>query len=132
MAGSAVITHRTRYRAIKWVQWDWTSDASGDVDGAISAPINGEIMAIDTVPGAGGVQPTDNYGITLLDENGVDVAEGLLADRDNATSQRVLPVIEQTVGSNPYGFRAIVDGPLELVVVAAGAANEGRVRLYYR
>jgi hypothetical protein len=129
MAGTVALTY-SETRSVKTVVWTWTSDASGDVSGTDTKPISGELLRIVTNPGA--TAPTDNYDVVINDADGVDVAGGLLANRDTANSEQVIPVLETTVGANTYAHRPVVDGPLSLVISNAGNAKQGVLTLYYR
>jgi hypothetical protein len=125
--GSAVITHQN-HRAVKYVQWNWTSDGStGAVSGGAaltSFSISGQVLRVTTDPGA--TAPTDNYDGVINDADGFDVAGGLLANRDTANTESVVPLAD--AGGSLY----TVDGTLELVISNAGNSKIGTVRLYYR
>lgn len=129
MAGTVTVTYNET-RTVKSVIWAWTSDASGDVSGTDTKPISGEILRVVTNPSA--TAPSDNYDVVINDADGVDVAGGVLANRDTSNSEQIVPVIETVVGSNTYASRVFVDGPLSLVVSNAGNAKQGVVTLYYR
>ena len=73
-----------------------------------------------TNPGA--TAPTDNYDIVVNDADSVDVAAGVLANRDTANSEQAYPA------ADTYH---VFDGPLSLVVSAAGNAKQGTLTLYY-
>jgi hypothetical protein len=62
--------------AMSKLTFAWTSSAYGDADWQTAGPCSGEIKRLVTIPGAAGVQPTDQYNITLVDEDGVDVLNG--------------------------------------------------------
>jgi len=70
------------------VQIDWTSDASGNADVAVT--LNGYLIKAITDPGS--TAPTDDYDITLV-QNGVDAAATLLTNRDTANSEQVYPLV---------------------------------------
>lgn len=127
--GVQTITY-ARPRGIGQVSWAWTSDASGNVSGVDTESITGEILRVVTNPGA--TAPTDNYDVVVNDADGVDVLAGTGANRDTATSEQAIPIIETTVGANTYGYRVVVDGPLTLGITNAGATKQGTVTLYYR
>lgn len=70
-----------------------TGDAG---DGTIPATattlaIRGFIMFVETNPGS--TAPTDNYDLTLVNSNGVDVMGGALADRDTSVSEQASPIV---------------------------------------
>ena len=122
MAGSVTIAYED-HESIKYVQWSWTSDASGDVSGEDTKSVNGQALRYATNPGS--TAPTDNYDITILDDDSIDIAEGVLTNRDTSTSEQVL-----TGGDAKDG--AAFHGKLSLVVANAGNAKEGVLRMYYR
>ena len=100
---------------------DWTSHATdGTCDGDIcstyaaaqlaigySMPqpskITGYIRCIETIPGASGDRttacPTDDYDIVLQDPYDYDLTGGSLADRDEASAERVIPTSPVPVDS---------------------------------
>jgi hypothetical protein len=129
--GTCTITYSQSRPGIKRVTWDWVCDASGNVSGTDTKALNGEVLRFVTNPDA--VAPTDNYDITLNDEDGFDIANGLLANRDTLNTEQVVPVFETIVGANTYGNRGtVIDGKLSLVVASAGNAKAGRLVMYYR
>jgi hypothetical protein len=73
-----------------------------------------------TNPGA--TAPTDNYDIVVNDADGVDVAAGVLANRDTANSEQAYEA-----SATAHAF----DGPLSLVVSAAGDSKQGVLTMYY-
>ena len=79
--------------------------------------IKGFIVRVVTNPGT--TTPTDNYDITLLDEDGVDVASGYLADRDQTNSE------DYIFADPPW-----VDGELTFTIATAGDAKTGACTIY--
>lgn len=130
MAGTVTITYQ-EHRSIKQVIWNWTSSAGGAADSVDSKVVSGVILQITTNPDDVAA-PTDNYDIVINDEDGVDVAQGLLANRDTLNSESVVPLKETTIGANTYSAPVFVDSKLTLQVSAAGATKQGRVTLYHR
>jgi len=122
MAGSVTITY-SRNAFVKYVQWAWTSDASGDVSGTDTKVLNGVVLRWATNPSA--TAPSANYDIVVNDEDGIDIAAGGLANRHTSTSEQVL-----TGGDAKNG--AAFDGPLSLVVSNAGNTKLGVLRMYYQ
>ena len=122
MAGSVTLTY-SDHATVKYAQWSWTSDASGDVSGTDTKVLSGVALRYATNPG--GTAPTDDYDIVINDEDGIDITAGVLADRDTSNSEQVL-----TGGDAKDG--AAFMGALSLVVSNAGNAKEGVLRMYYR
>lgn len=110
-------------RVVNSITLAWTSNGSGAAT-VVSDDIYGVILRIVTNPGA--AAPTDNYDATLADADGVDVAGGLLADRDTANSESVVPI--DTASGLPFA----VAGPLTLTIANAGSAKNGTVVIYFR
>lgn len=128
VAGSLIATQQT-HRTIRRCSLAWTSSAAGAVQEILSPLLSGELLRVVFVPGAGGVQPTDLYDVTLLDEDGVDVLAGLGANRSNVTKQQLVPLTGDGTTTNQ---RVVLDGTLDLRVAAAGNAKQGTLTLYYR
>jgi hypothetical protein len=121
MAGTVSISYSDSSQSIRSVTWSWTSDASGNVSGTDTKAIAGQALKWVTNPGS--VAPTDNYDIVVNDADGLDVASGLLANRDTANSEVVYPAADTY-----HCF----DGPLSLSISAAGNATTGTLTMYYR
>lgn len=80
------------------IVWTWVADdANGSVPNAqTSEVVTGYVMLGVTNPGA--TAPTDNYDITVLDEDGVDVFGGELTNRDTANSEQATPLVGSAYG----------------------------------
>lgn len=104
----------------------WTSTAGGAVSGNAFTPRRGHLIQVEFVPGAGGVQPTDLYDITLVEANSVDVLGlgGLTAAGGNLSNA--------TATIKNWTTPPFVDGvmTLDLVVANAGSAKSGTVILW--
>ena len=118
MAGSVTIEYENQLTA-SVVTWTWTSDSSGDVSGTDTLKLSGQALRFVTDPSA--TAPTADYDITILDENGVDIAAAALADRHTSTSEQVIPDPGPAFSSK-----------LSLVVANAGNAKIGTLKMYYR
>lgn len=121
-AGSVTITEET-FGSIRKVKFDWTAgtDAeAGTASGQTTKAYNGKILGLATDPGD--PAPTDNYAITVTDEDGMDVLMGGGADRDTANTEYVL--------STSLG--AVANDKLTINVAAAGSATKGIAYLYIR
>lgn len=93
---------QTHYRVgnIRKVVFVVTADAAAATipATAISVPIEGRLLQLVTDPGA--TAPTDNYDITLVDGNGLDVLQGVGANRDTATTE-VAPIVYAGTALHP-------------------------------
>ena len=91
-----------------------TFTCTGDVgDGSFPATasegdIDGYVFLVVTNPGA--TAPTDDYDITLVDADSVDIMGGELANRDTANSEQAVPLIDGVFGSR------FVDGIVTLTI----------------
>ena len=128
MAGSITFTE-SRSRTVQSVSMLWVSSAAGAVSGIASPQISGEILRAVFSPGAAGLQPTDQYDVTLLDGDGFDVLAGKGANRSNVNKEQVTPLTGDGVTTNQ---RISVDGTLELQVANAGNAKSGTLTIYFR
>jgi hypothetical protein len=126
MAGTLTVTRDPRRapnegKMIERIVVDWTSDASGNAD--VSIPnLYGWCVKVITDPGS--TAPTDNYDITLVDENNADALEGLLADRDTANTETVYPV------KSGAAVPVFLCGTHTFTVANAGNAKVGRAVFY--
>lgn len=104
----------------------WVSSAGGAVSGNAFTP-RGYLLEVKFVPATGGTQPSDQYDVTLVDGDGVDVltqggtSHG--ANLSNASASRVL-----------FTTPVPLDGSttLDLVVANAGNAKGGTVVILVR
>ncbi|HAM59546.1 MAG TPA: hypothetical protein DCQ64_30710 [Candidatus Rokubacteria bacterium] len=102
MAGTVTIVHN-RNGAIGRIVATCTGDASdGTFPATALPPFSGRILALRTNPGA--TAPTDNYDITLVDDDAVDRLQGVGANRATATSQEAAVVYLGTAIHPPVAF----------------------------
>lgn len=110
-------------KVISKITLDWTSDASGNAD--LTVNLFGFLLKAVTDPGA--AAPTDNYDITLV-QNGVDMAGGILADRDTANNEIVYGLVKN--GTDIAPLPPFLCGDHTFTVANAGNAKSGQVILY--
>jgi hypothetical protein len=122
MAGSVEISYND-HETVKYVQWDWTSDGSGDVSGTDTKVIAGVPLRFATNPSA--TAPSANYDVVVNDADGIDLAAGNLANRHTSTSEQFIPGGDADPG-------AAFNGALSLVVSNAGDSKIGKLVMYYR
>lgn len=125
MAGTVSIARqpvRSTYsgKVVEKITLSWTSDASGNADLLISS-LFGYVIRLVTDPGDG---PTDNYDVTLIDENGSDALQGAGADRDTTNSESVYPT--PTSATIP----PFIAGDATFTIANAGNAKSGTTVLY--
>jgi len=127
VAGSIDFAHYVS-GSVRRIVVTWTGDAaSGDVPDLVLPTIEGEIVELTTNPGS--PAPTDNYGVTLTDQDGVDRLRGLGASRDTALTETV-PIFYAGTGAHPVVSRAHV---LRLAVTGnAVASAAGSLTILYR
>lgn len=90
MAGSTTVSHYTQGHVRRLVI-DWVgSAADGTVPDTTLPVFEGRLYELTTNPGA--VAPTDNYDITVEDDQAVDRLQGLGANRDTANTES-LPIV---------------------------------------
>jgi hypothetical protein len=99
----------------------WTADTNGDAAETITG-FDGRVWRVVTVPGAGGLAPTDDYDVTIVDTDGLDILGGAGADRDTSNAEAmdlssVAPLVHF--------------GDLVVTVAAAGSENAGTVKVYW-
>lgn len=120
MAGTVTVAE-TKHLSIKKIRWAWTSTGGGAADKATANAYSGKLLGLTTDPD-GAAAPSDNYDITVTDQDGDDALLGAGANRATATTQHVA---EANLG-------AVAEGPLTLNVAAAGSAKSGVVILWIR
>lgn len=126
MAGSITLTTADLGGGVTKYSIAWTSDASGNVNGTPIALKRGRLLQVKFVPTNGGTQPSNDYGVTLLDADGVDVLAGKGASLANTTASIAVPVVSSVTP-------AFIDptlGNFTPTVSAAGNVTNGRIDLY--
>lgn len=123
MAGSATVFRETTHGSVKEIKCEWTSDdGTGAVSGTSVQSYNGKILGLATVPGLSGDQPDDNYNVSAIDKNDLDVLMGGGATRDETNTEYVL--------STSLG--AVVNSQLTVTIDTAGNSKTGVVYIYIR
>lgn len=126
MAGTVVQTVENREltecgKLVQRIVFDWTSSSGGAADATFL--LKGFILKFVTDPD-NTAAPTDNYDLSIVDEDGADVLIGQGADRDTATTETVYPA--QSGGAIPV-FHA---GTVTFTIANAGNAKAGRVVMW--
>lgn len=120
-AAGTVTVAEEAHSSVRKITWTWTSTAGGAADLITTRAYDGKIEAVVTNPD-GVAAPTDDYDITITDEDGTDVLSAAGANRDTANTEIVL--------SASLGI--VANDKLTLNVTNAGAAKSGVVHLYIR
>lgn len=107
----------------------WTSDASGNVNGNASNPINGTILKVEFNPSGA---PTDAYDLTLLDTAGVDVLAGQGVNLSGTVASAVIPGVPLKDGTTTSVGPCVVADTLTPTITNAGNAKSGQIILYVR
>lgn len=124
MAAGTVTILEEIYGTIKKIKFSWTSGdgaEAGTASGQTSEAYSGKILGLATVPD-GVAAPTDNYDITVTDEDSMDVLMGGGADRDTADTEYVLSA----------SLGAVANDKLTINIAAAGTSKKGIAYLYIR
>lgn len=115
---------------------DWVSDDTITTTGVnLALPIlNGLLMRIVFDPGT--PAPTDNYDVTFLDPEGLDIlsqSQDDGADRDTTTTEAVYPML-LNYDSTPIGIASWppINEALTLNVDNMGTDAQGQIILYIR
>ncbi len=122
MAGSSVTITKRHIGDVQEIKFVWVSDdAAGTASGATTFETIGQPVRWTTVPNGGGTAPTAAYDLTLKDQNGIDILNGLGADRSaTATESKV----------STDGLLFVAATSLTLAVAAAGNRKGGTCYLY--
>ncbi len=115
VAQIASVAYGAKEHKAHTIKITWTSATDGSV--VQSFDIDGAIMRMVTNPGA--TAPTDDYDITLVDADGVDLLAGEGANRDTSTSEQVFPT------NNP-----LHNGLVDFTIASAGGEKTGTCTLY--
>lgn len=121
MAGSIASTASDIGQGVTKYVIVWTSDASGAVNASPFDVKRGKLLQAKFLPGTSGLQPTDQYDVTLADADGVDVLQSAGANLSNANGSIAIS------SARPLELEA---GALTPTVSNAGNAKSGSIILY--
>lgn len=111
---------------VRVVSISWTADDDGYTTGTLRR-LSGTILRVVTNPADGDEAPSDNWGVTLTDRDGIDVFAGKGANRDTADSEAFVPLIGDGATTDQL---VTVAGELTLAVSSAGPSKSGVIRIY--
>ena len=105
-----------------------SGDGSVTATALTTGKLDGYLIAIETNPGA--TAPTDNYDITLPDSDGIDVLQGLGANRDTANSEYATILI---AGTNSDFHPPLCQDEAYTLTVANNSVNSAilKIVLFY-
>ncbi len=114
----------------------WTSDASaGNVNtGNVTPKIVGRLVKVQTVPGAGGVAPTNAYTVTIKDAAGIDVFAACDTNitGSNTTAQETYALVNSHANTAvATATHPVVCDPLTIIIASAGNSKQGTVTIFY-
>lgn len=128
MAGSSAVFvekggegQQTYRDTVKKIKCSWTSDsATGAVSGTTAKSYTGRFIGLITKPGVVGVKPSDNYTVTVTDEDGVDLLLGAATGNRDDTNTEFLA--EASLG-------LVAGSQLTFNISGAGNSKQGEVYL---
>jgi len=109
-AGTVVLTTTDNVMGQDVVIYTYTmtaDSADGSFPATASRPIDGWIIRVETNPGA--TAPTALWGLTLLDQDGLDVMGGVIAA--GATTGRSATATQHVMAPQPYVRGAVTITP---------------------
>ncbi len=109
-------------RSIKRIKFAWTSDTSGNCVDTTTYIYTGRIIGFASLPSlSGDTQPSNEFDVTLVDYDNVDVLAKLGADLSNAAA---------TYKAEKDGLLCVVESALTLSVANAGASKCGAIVVF--
>lgn len=132
MAGTCTLTTHNKIGNIRSLVYTCTADAADASYPATALPkIEGRITQLSTNPGA--TPPTNDYDVTLVNQDGYDVLQGLGVNRDGAApggaTTEVVPVVFSGTGTHP----CVDEADTLTLTLANNAVNSAVtvVQIYY-
>jgi len=126
MSGSAMTFTETNIAqsSIKKIKAAWTSDSSGGTaSGTTTGSYAGRFIGLITVPGTAGYQPSDNYTVTIVDSDSVDLLLGAAsANRDQTNTEYIAEA----------SMSGVAESTLTFAVSGAGNSKKGTIYLLIR
>ncbi len=122
MASSVTISEQAHGKGFHKVTFDWTGHTDGVVTKVATAKkYTGKVEVLITDPDGSAI-PTDNYDVTVTDEDDYDILAGGGIDRDTANTETVL--------SSSLG--AVFESTIGPVVTNSGSSKQGKIVLLIR
>jgi hypothetical protein len=120
-----MVLTETTFGTVKKIKAAWTAgtDAeAGVVNATTEKYYDGEILGVCTVPAGGGDAPDDEYGLTVADEDSVDLLLGNGAGREQAVTEYI----------QRASLAGVASSKLTIGITAAGAGKKGTAYIYIR
>lgn len=112
----------------------WVSDDAAGTASGTSRKLCGRLIKAMNAPSAAGVQPTDNYDITITDSDSVNILSGSLPTLDNISNasktERYFFVKNTDAAPLSTSTAPLVSSALTIAVAAAGNSKQGAITLY--
>lgn len=122
MAGSSMTFTEITIGSVKKIKAAWVSDdTTGAVSGTTTEVYSGRFLGLITDPGA--PAPSDNYTVTVADDDGVDLLLGAATgNRDTATTEFI----------KEADMAGVAMSKLTFAVSGAGNSKQGTIYLLIR
>ncbi|MFO7555295.1 MAG: hypothetical protein R6W88_08840 [Desulfobacterales bacterium] len=122
MAGSLMTFTEITFGSVKKIKAEWVSDdAAGTASGTTSQHYTGRFAGLITDPGA--TAPSDNYTVTISDDDGVDLLLGsATGNRDTANTEFI----------KEADMAGVAMSQLTFAVSSAGNSKTGTIYLLIR
>ena len=124
--GTITPTFHPKIGDIQRIDFDWTSNASGDAEKLFNGKLNGLIVALVTDPAGGGDAPTALYDITIEDDKAVDILVGVGANRSDSAVESVAVPLDSGLP------RPVSTGSFTVKVDNAGDSKKGLIQLFIK
>lgn len=129
--GTVTITENNSWSHVTQISFAWVTGTSNQKDvapaTATGVTYNGKILAFVTSPGLSGVQPDDNYDITITNSDGWDVLGGGAANRDEATTEFIF---NGSTGAVTYRMLPLANTALTFNITNGGTGKAGAATLF--
>jgi len=123
--GTATIVEEI-FGSTKLIAWTWIGGTAETAltGGTTTSFYSGKLEYCVTVPAASTEAPADDYDVTIIDKNGVDVLGDAGLDRATGTTESILTA----------SLGAVANSRLQLVVTSSGSSGvaSGVVYLWIR
>lgn len=124
---------------VSQIQAAWTSDSATGSVSATTRKIVGRLVKVVTVPGSGGSEPSNNYTVTITDQNGLNVlgscdktlAANQLQAPAGGAQETYLMVASYDTSPIAVAVHPVVCDQLTIAVSGAGNSKSGQIFVYF-